>query len=180
MSDTILIYSEDDTEESFGQIVNGAYVLLQSSFLNSLSFEMKNGVTHINSSRIFLPLRGAISHGEFYADSARDIYFGKAFLDAMRWEKEQNWIGAILTPDCVKFFKAQGYQNEFLVEYDHHFLKSEKECYPGKPVCINWSVNYPDSPGWPPLTSNVVENAPCAFKSKYQNAFMFYEYCKSC
>ncbi|WP_133513303.1 hypothetical protein [Candidatus Thiosymbion oneisti] len=41
-------------------------------------------------------MRGAISIGEFIIDLDRNVYFGKAFIEAVRDESRQNWIGCIL------------------------------------------------------------------------------------
>jgi len=42
-----------------------------------------------------LPARGAISYGEFYADSANGIYVGRALVEAYETAESQEWIGAV-------------------------------------------------------------------------------------
>ncbi len=44
------------------------------------------------------PLRGAIGGGDFYKDGGMMV--SSALVDAARYEKEQNWFGAVLTPNA--------------------------------------------------------------------------------
>lgn len=46
-----------------------------------------------------LPLRGAIGGGEFYWDDR--IILGKALIDAVEFEKEQEWFGAVIAPSAL-------------------------------------------------------------------------------
>jgi len=70
---------------------------------------------HSNSLKIFLhtcsrlmkvamenhfPLRGAIGGGDFYKDG--ELMVSTALTDAAKYEKAQNWLGAILTPKAVE------------------------------------------------------------------------------
>lgn len=42
------------------------------------------------------PLRGAVGGGDFFKDG--EVMVSSALVDAARYEKEQNWLGAVLTP----------------------------------------------------------------------------------
>ncbi len=138
MSDTILIYSDDDSRESYKQIMAQSHMILMLSIGNALGVKLKsNGKKEFFTGSTYRPLRGAISHGEFYADRDSDIYFGPAFLDALEWEKAQNWIGMILTPECAKYCQQKGFSSDMLVEYDlsvikSKFLKSKRQPAPRK------------------------------------------------
>lgn len=46
-----------------------------------------------------LPLRGAIGTGYFYKED--DIIVSSALVDAAMYEKEQNWLGAVITPAAM-------------------------------------------------------------------------------
>jgi|ERR1051326_2995822 hypothetical protein len=58
-----------------------------------------------------LPMRGAISFGDLHIDRKRQVYFGRAFLEAMAHEREQEWIGCCLTPSLAIPFE------EYKAEY---------------------------------------------------------------
>jgi hypothetical protein len=49
-----------------------------------------------DSIKMGLPLRGAIGGGYFYKDG--ELMVSSGLVDAARYEKEQNWLGAVLTP----------------------------------------------------------------------------------
>ncbi len=49
--------------------------------------------------RAGLPLRGALGAGNFYKND--DIIVSSALIDAARYEKEQNWLGAVITPAAL-------------------------------------------------------------------------------
>lgn len=46
------------------------------------------------------PLRGAVGGGDFYKDG--EIMVSSALVDAARYEKEQEWLGAVLTPKALE------------------------------------------------------------------------------
>jgi hypothetical protein len=55
------------------------------------------------------PVRGAVGGGDFYKDG--EMMVSSALVDAALYEKEQNWLGAVLTPMAVKLVeKAKAYE----------------------------------------------------------------------
>lgn len=46
------------------------------------------------------PLRGAIGGGDFYKDE--EIMVSSALIDAATYEKKQDWLGAVLTPNAIQ------------------------------------------------------------------------------
>ena len=58
-----------------------------------------------------LPMRGAVSFGDAHFDRKRQVYFGRAFLEAMALEREQEWIGCCLGPSLDVPFRE--YQAEY-------------------------------------------------------------------
>lgn len=78
-SDTFIFYSSDDTPESYTWIQ-----LVASKFMHSCL-------------KKHIPMRGAITVGEFYVDSEKGIYMGKALIEAYHEAESQDWIGLILT-----------------------------------------------------------------------------------
>lgn len=83
-SDSFILFSPDDTALSFCAIESAARW-----FVDSL---VSRGI----------PIRGAISCAELYADKTNFLFFGKALLEAHDYGENQNWIGLVLTPSSVK------------------------------------------------------------------------------
>lgn len=98
-SDTFILFSPDDTALSFTAIEGTARW-----FVNYL-------VSH------GIPVRGAISCDDLYADKQNNIFFGKALLEAYHYGENQNWIGLILTPSSVKQMDAVGLPADRRLDY---------------------------------------------------------------
>jgi hypothetical protein len=82
-SDTFLFYTSNDSESSFDAV----------EFVSRNFFEMailRN-----------IPLRGAMSCDEFYADETNRIFIGRALVDAFRLGEKCNWVGYVLCPSAV-------------------------------------------------------------------------------
>lgn len=79
-SDTFLLYTFDDSPESFLCIERSA----------------RHFFSKIICKRI--PLRGALGIGAFYADKENGIFLGPALIDAYQYAEKQHWIGLVLTP----------------------------------------------------------------------------------
>ncbi len=89
-SDTFLIVAPDDSKESFESIDRIARyswgLLLQKR----------------------IPLRGAISCDQFYADFDERIFFGPALVEAYDYGEGQDWIGLLLCPSAAKRLESFG------------------------------------------------------------------------
>ncbi len=66
-------------------------------FLQTCSMIMRISLTN------GFPLRGAIGGGDFYKDG--EIMVSSALVDAVKHEKEQDWLGAVLTPNALKIIE---------------------------------------------------------------------------
>jgi hypothetical protein len=84
-SDTILSFTPDDSEISFASIIGFSLCLL---------------VTGAVRNTPYLPLRAAITFGEF--SNVNNIFIGPALRQACELEKEQEWSGCCLSLECVK------------------------------------------------------------------------------
>jgi hypothetical protein len=63
-----------------------------------------------------IPLRGAVGGGYFYKDG--EIIVSSALVDAARYEKEQDWLGAVLTPNALELIeKAKKLQNPYPIDF---------------------------------------------------------------
>lgn len=83
LSDTFLIWGEDDSAESFSRLER---------FARIFAFMLL---------RVRIPLRGAISSNRFYADVANGIFFGGALVEAYEYGEGQDWIGLLLCPSAI-------------------------------------------------------------------------------
>jgi len=78
-SDTVLIYSRDDTDISCRNVIETVAWLLFSTMFT------------------LTKVRAGIAYGEFTADSVNEAYFGRAIIEAYELEQAQEWAGAALT-----------------------------------------------------------------------------------
>ncbi len=83
-SDTFVIYSKDDSLESYTWIEQATRHFM----LGILESE--------------IPLRGALTNGEFYVDKEQGIYIGKGLIEAYDYCEGQNWLGFIISPKAYK------------------------------------------------------------------------------
>ena len=83
-SDTILFYSKDDSLKSYYAICDASRLFFDEC--------LKVGV----------PVRGAMSFGEFYADNEHSLFFGRALVDACKYGEKFNWLGFVLHETALK------------------------------------------------------------------------------
>ena len=182
MSDSVLFYTQDNSIEKFKYISN----IIAGFIRNTIE------------SGPFL-YRGALSHGDFYFDPILNLYLGPAMIDAIEWEKKQNWFGVMLTPDCSDFVKKNHYDSletqirvdrgmdyellkfsgPLLVEYDiplKEGLRSKKS------LCLNWTVaaktNFIALELGDVLASVESESERKLLEEKVDNTLQFLKYCK--
>lgn len=101
-SDTFLIYTSDDSAQS--------YTIIQSA--------SKIFIDKYICSRI--PIRGAIAVGTFMRSKDNRSFIGSAFIEAFKYAEDQNWIGLLITPNAIK--KAESYS---LSPIRHDFVRSD-------------------------------------------------------
>jgi len=83
-------------------------------------------------------LRGAIAHGEFYADPKANAYVGESLIDAYKLEEDQDWLGLSLhdSVEVVKYFQqALNEHNGYIVRSLVPLRSNSNK----KPYCINWA-----------------------------------------
>ena len=119
-SDSIVFYSRDDSDECFE-------VMLK------VCGEFMNGVI-CGPSRM---MRGAIAHGEFFADPASNAYVGKALIDSYLLEEAQDWLSVSFHDSVValpQFQRALSKFPNFIVRALVPLRESAVV-----PYCINWA-----------------------------------------
>lgn len=119
-SDSIVFYSRDNSDACFETILR-----VGGEFLNSVI---------CGPSRM---LRGAIAHGEFYADPTANAYVGQALIDAYRLESAQDWLGCSFHPSAValpQFDRARQ-------KYPNYIVPSLVPLRDSSviPYCLNWA-----------------------------------------
>jgi hypothetical protein len=103
-----------------------------------------------------IPIRGAMSFGELYADDANALYFGKALVEAYKTSECQDWIGYVLCDTASVQLKKVGlpanerlnyaeypvpfksYENEKVVRYERllpSFIIGESPSMKGQERC---------------------------------------------
>jgi|GEM_PF-1834048 hypothetical protein len=82
LSDSIILVVDTERSPLFAGSV--------AFFLGTCAVIMADAMRH------GFPLRGAIGGGNFFKDG--ELMVSSALVDAARYEKEQNWLGAVLTP----------------------------------------------------------------------------------
>lgn len=118
-SDTHIIYTEDASSCSFSKIIT-----------DSLRFMCVAAIRFIP----YLPVRGAISYGDFCVDTEKNIIIGKALREAYDLEKNQQWMGCCLSDSCYEQVKDDNVFNHFvekgvLVEYLVPFKNKREKKY---------------------------------------------------
>jgi hypothetical protein len=114
-SDTVLLYSSDDSQQAFEFMILAAQSLL--------GINLSYG----------LPLRGAITKGDVFVEN--DVFIGKAIVDAYLMEQQQDWAGCWVADDCVSDpVKAAN------PEFVSHALTQYKIPLKSGPVRLNWAV----------------------------------------
>lgn len=90
-SDTFLIYASDDSAQNF-------------TFIDQVS----RWFVYFLLTAASIPVRGAISCDDFYADRSSNLYFGPALVEAYEYGEGQDWIGFLLSPSAVTRLDSLG------------------------------------------------------------------------
>jgi hypothetical protein len=77
-SDSIILFSLDDSPISFEMIITSAAYFISSAMQDSI------------------PMKGAMAHGKISVDKTQQIYFGQPLIDAFLLQEEVNYYGVIL------------------------------------------------------------------------------------
>ena len=156
-SDSIFLIAEEDSEESFEDLITYAWRMMQIAIASGL------------------PLRGAISYGDIYANLNRNIFLGKSITDAVILEGKQNWIGAVVEDSAIERYGtvfAEGHPSYPLLN-----LLLPVYCVPLKDGTqkeyhvINWRQNMASEIGIKPLFQN--EPYSDAVQEKINNTLCF-------
>ena len=120
-SDTILLFTREDTDESLQELLQTVEWLL---------FETMHYTTR---------MRAGIAYGDAFIDPINSMYVGVPIIDAYRFEQKQQWSGAALTKsasDRVPDFARKGrFANWPIIPYNVP-LKNNKTI---STLAVNWT-----------------------------------------
>lgn len=104
-SDTVILYTNDDSYESFENITINSYHILHSGFT------------------LKIPIRGGISHGEVVHNKDHSLVVGQPIIDAHICEGAQEWAGVIFDPIATAFILKK----QYLAKYDYKYRTKMKD-----------------------------------------------------
>ncbi len=182
VSDSLLLFTENDSKESFDCLIGATAQLMVGGIAKNF------------------PIRGAISHGNFYFNNSTKLFFGPALVDAVKYEKIQNWMGVILTPNCAEFVKTNKYNlnSQQIVQYDVPITEcletNDNSCEvisrSENALCVDWTKNFFYEPtstskeigkvlledlfSWPATHKKLKERHAV----KLDNTYNFLKYCR--
>jgi len=113
-SDTVALYSVDETEMNLEEIVRACSRLMYSLLMKDI------------------PLRGAIGHGTFVRsdDAPHGVMLaGRPIIDAHWYESQQQWVGVMLTPSVLRKFPSL---MEDLPKLEHPKFNEREQDYIGR------------------------------------------------
>jgi hypothetical protein len=132
--DSIVLVSRDLASEQIGPAIHD--FLMSCASLMEKSFVKQ------------LPLRGAISFGDYLEDSGRNIFLSREFANLVRMEKAQEWSGCIVLLEAIeKILPIIFLQPDAPIHYEHRAMVLVPYDVPFKSIntrlsktywCINW------------------------------------------
>lgn len=122
-SDSLILFSKDDSPISLEIIVASTSFLLSEAMLNSI------------------PMKGAIAHGVISVNKKQQIYFGQPLIDAYLLQEEVNYYGVVLHNS------VDSYLNKMSGELDMEFVDIKTPLKTGSITHknINWFEALVDS-----------------------------------
>ncbi len=170
-SDSFLFYMSDDSISSY----------LTMHFVVT-------GFFHY-SGIIKMPLRGALTCGDFYADKENNIYLGEAIIDAHDYAEKQDWIGLVLAPNArAKLEKNNHDPLTFAYDFREYDvpIKQKKSVNGMESIELRHEKLFAHTYGiddsrhdlfvnWLKSVCNDKEGQKTEYRRKYENTLKFYE-----
>ncbi|MBI4699211.1 MAG: hypothetical protein HY758_10005, partial [Nitrospirae bacterium] len=119
-SDTIVIYSLIDSYDGYRNVIFAVSRLLAHKEWPNLRFRI------------------GIDYGEFYWDVEKNIYVGRALIEAHKLEKRQDWCGAAFTTAAALKVDCPELNENFLTRYDVP-VKGSQLCQTESLMVIDWT-----------------------------------------
>jgi len=177
MSDSLVIYSEKICRKDNSFTAEVTKIILATRILLKRQFEL------------VLPVRGAVTWGEFYVDRENSIYCGKALVEAIEVAESQEWIGAVVCEPLdativgmVGSFNAKDYTESYMSKNGSQFLRPKWDIveydvpFKSKPKrrwIVNWASDWnAGGPVRDDFFSDVITGEP-QVDLKYDNTLQF-------
>lgn len=158
-SDSIILTSFDDTEDSCLKLLVFTYRLMRSMIVQGFT------------------IRGGISFGEMFVDINNSIFVGTALVKAYELESQQNWVGTLIDDNIIEkfptIFNGKHSHSKYL---DYLFVKYNVPLKKGKiseKRVINWRYNLIIEQGTKSLFKRTNE---WSAKNKIDNTLLFSKY----
>ena len=129
-----------------------------------------------------IPLRGALTVGEFYTEPEHDIFLGEALIKAYEYAENIDWLGFVLTPEILTLLKQDKRENEInfcnrhYVEHEVPYKENKKKEKPTRLLALRLDQFNQDGGNvrlfWDRL-GQMEGTAPKKAKVKYQNTQEF-------
>ena len=121
-SDSIVIFSKDNSVFSFEHFIVMVRYLLGKCILNNI------------------PIKGGISYGEISVNKSEQIYFGQPIIDAYLLEEDVNHIGVVFHNTVDNYIKENQLKIQDLKYLNKSFYTYKVPLKYGKLThsCINW------------------------------------------
>lgn len=121
-SDTVLLYTKDDTDKSIQELLAAVAWLL---------FEtMMQGITRI---------RAGLAYGEVFIDPDNSLYVGRPIVEAYRLEQEQQWAGAALAKSAEERIPKGARSGQYADWWVIPYQVPLKESGPTQMLAVNWN-----------------------------------------
>lgn len=166
-SDSIIIFSEDNSEHSLFSISNCSSTLV--------NYLLMHGI----------PIKGAISCGKISVDPENSIFFGKPIINAYLLLEELNFYGAILDESVEYYIKMNESENiSFLFKYIYVKYKVPFKFGKATHYSLNWCIDLEEDlkrfkVNYTP--SETLENLAFIMSGKpriyLDNTLEFFDYC---
>ena len=126
-SDTILIYTLEDTEKCLQSLISSIGWLLFETMLTENT-----------------RLRCGISYGEAYIDEDNSIFVGKPIIEACQLEKKQAWSGGALTTSAVQRIPKDAGSGKYTDWWVVPYLVPITNYSPLDTLALNWTIGIHD------------------------------------
>lgn len=171
-SDTILLYTKEDTDEAVRELLQVVAWLVFETILDGKTM-----------------IRAGIAYGEAYIEPENSIYIGKAIIDAYELEKIQEWAGAALCSSAVLRIPELARSGKFVDWWVVPWAVPLKHKQTMLTLAINWNLGI-HAPDWRlrwSRKSDMPEKSDWAtnkiLSEKFMNTKLFHEahciYCRS-
>lgn len=129
-SDTILLYTKEDSDEAVRALLSTVAWLLFETLLH--------GQTKV---------RAGIAYGQAFIDPVNSLFVGQPIIEAHEMEQDQEWSGAALTPSAYEripeLARTGIYADWWLIPHDVPLKQHRKV----RTLAVNWNMGF-HNPEW--------------------------------